>query len=921
MAEDNREDEINDEMEEMDEGSGADIVIPDESDEMETQDESGLHKVIFAQSMYREWYLDYASYVILDRAFPDVNDGLKPVQRRILHSMDELEDGRFNKVAHIVGNTMKYHPHGDQSISAALVQLGQKHLLIDTQGNWGNIITGDSAAAARYIEARLTPFAKEVVFNHQTTEWQVSYDGRNREPITLPVKFPLLLAQGVKGIGVGMSTLIMPHNFNELIDASIKILKNEDFEIYPDFPTGGAVDVSRYNNGAQGGKIRVRAKIKIQDNKTLVITEIPYGTTTDDLITESKNSITKAIEDGKLKIKKIDDNTAQQAEIYLHLMPGVSPDQTIDALYAFTDCEITYSMNACVIWNGKPRFTDVKEILRISTENTVELLRKELVIELEDLQNQWHKTSLEKIFFEKRIYKELEKEAESWDAQIDRIERAFDPYRKLFRKEITRDDVLALCEKPVRKISKFDIKAAEEKINDIELNIDEVQNHLDHLIDYAINYFLQLKKKYGANWKRLTEIKSFDTISAVNVAVANQKLFVNKKEGFIGTNLKKDDDVELACMCSDLDEIIVFNENGQCSISKVSDKHFVGKNIILAEVFRRGDERQIYNMIYTAGANGPVYAKRFNVGGVTRDKNYDLVKGNATAKVLYLTSNPNGEAEVVKIKLKPKPKLKKREFDFDFGQLAVKNRGALGNIVTRYPISSISLTQKGISTLSAIDVYFEEAVMKLNTEGRGTLIDSFHEDDKILTVYKSGNYRITGYETSLHFEDDLDIIRKWKPSMVITAVYMIKKEKKYFIKRFKPDILIKKVDFYPVDATTKLVAYSIDYLPQICVTYREKKSDVDTETVISCAEFVDLSTARAKGKRLAFNDIKSVRFIQPLPYSEPEEEAEEAVEPTDANISVDEEIAKDIFDTISSDSEASEPDPDTNGTQLGLFDE
>ena len=916
MAEDYQDDDIREDIE--DNGLEGVAGIPDDGDG--EQEVTGLHKVIFAQSMYREWYLDYASYVILDRAFPDVNDGLKPVQRRILHSMDELEDGRYNKVAHITGNTMKYHPHGDQSISAALVQLGQKRLLIDTQGNWGNIITGDPAAADRYIEARLTPFAKEVVFNHKTTDWQVSYDGRNREPITLPIKFPLLLAQGVKGIGVGMSTLIMPHNFNELIDASVKILKNEDFEIYPDFQTGGTVDVSRYNDGAQGGKVRVRAKIRIQDNKTLVITEIPYGTTTDDLITESKNSITKAIEDGKLKIKKIDDNTAQQAEIYLHLMPGVSPDQTIDALYAFTDCEITYSTNACVIWNGKPKFTNVKEILKISTENTVELLRRELQIELEELQGQWHKISLEKIFFEKRIYKELEKEAESWEAQVDRIERAFDPYRNLFRQEITRDDVLALCEKPVRKISKFDIKAAEDKIGEIELNIDEVQNHLDHLIDFAINYFLQLKKKYGGEWKRLTEIKSFDNISAVTVAVANQKLYVNKKEGFIGTGLKKDDDVELACQCSDLDEIVVFNENGQCSISKVSDKHFVGKNIILAEVFRRNDERQIYNMIYSAGANGPVYAKRFNVGGVTRDKSYDLVKGNPNAKVLYLTSNPNGEAEVVKIKLKPKPKLKKREFEFDFGQLAVKNRAALGNIVTRYPISTISLAQKGVSTLSAIDVFFEDSVMKLNTDGRGTFIDSFHEDDKILTIYKSGNYRITGYETSLHFEDDLDIIKKWKPSMTITAIYMLKKEKKYFMKRFKPDTLIKKVDFYPTDGTSKLIAYSTDYLPQLCVTYREKKSDTDSEDVLSCAEFVDLSTARAKGKRIPFPDIKSVRFIQPLPYTEPEEETAPEPEGAHEAVSVDQEIAMDIFDTITVGTDDT-ADTDTNGTQLGLFDE
>ncbi|MBO7444968.1 MAG: DNA gyrase/topoisomerase IV subunit A [Bacteroidales bacterium] len=841
------------------------------------EDTSDLHKLIYADIMYREWYLDYASYVILDRAIPDVYDGLKPVQRRILHSMDELEDGRFNKVANVVGNTMKYHPHGDQSIYAALVQLGQKHYAIDTQGNWGNILTGDPAAAPRYIEARLSPFAKEVVFNHKTTEWQVSYDGRNREPIALPVKFPLLLAQGVEGVGVGMSTKILPHNFLELIDASICILRGKDFEIYPDFPTYGTADVSKYNDGAQGGKVLNRARINIVDNKTLCITEIPYGTNTVKLI----GSITKAVKANKLKIKKIDDTTAEHVEIFLHLLPNVSPDQTIDALYAFTDCEIAYATNACVIWDGKPVFTDVKSILRINTENTLNLLRKELEIELQELNDKWHKISLEKIFFEKRIYKELEKDTESWDIQIDNIERAFDPYRPLFKQEITRDHVLALCEKPVRKISKFDIKKAEQDLADIELNIEEVENHLAHIVDYTVNYFKQLKKKYGAGRERRTEIKNFNTIIASEVAVTNQKLYVNKKEGFVGTGLKKDDDVEFACDCSDLDEVIVFREDGKFSVNRVSDKHFYGKNILHVEVFKRGDDRRIYNMVYLNGSNGPAMVKRFAVGGISRDKEYDLTKGKPGSKVLYFTSNPNGEAEVIHIKLRPKPKLKKREFDFDFSSLAVKNRSALGNLLTRYPISSISKSKEGVSTLSAINVYFEESVMRLNNDGRGQLLGAFKEDDKILTTYQSGHYRITGFDISTHFDDDLEFIRKWNSHLVITAVYYQKSEDKYYLKRFNPDNFQKKTEFIAPDPDIVLKGVSIDYLPQIKVVYKEKKKEELSEVVISCAEFVDVMTARARGKRINFPGIKSITFIEPLPYEEPVDEEPEEIDEED----------------------------------------
>ena len=620
-----------------------------------------------------------------------------------------------------------------------------------------------------------------------------------------------------------------------------------------------------------------RARINIVDNKTLCITEIPYGTNTVKLI----GSITKAVKANKLKIKKIDDTTAEHVEIFLHLLPNVSPDQTIDALYAFTDCEIAYATNACVIWDGKPVFTDVKSILRINTENTLNLLRKELEIELQELNDKWHKISLEKIFFEKRIYKELEKDTESWDIQIDNIERAFDPYRPLFKQEITRDHVLALCEKPVRKISKFDIKKAEQDLADIELNIEEVENHLAHIVDYTVNYFKQLKKKYGAGRERRTEIKNFNTIIASEVAVTNQKLYVNKKEGFVGTGLKKDDDVEFACDCSDLDEVIVFREDGKFSVNRVSDKHFYGKNILHVEVFKRGDDRRIYNMVYLNGSNGPAMVKRFAVGGISRDKEYDLTKGKPGSKVLYFTSNPNGEAEVIHIKLRPKPKLKKREFDFDFSSLAVKNRSALGNLLTRYPISSISKSKEGVSTLSAINVYFEESVMRLNNDGRGQLLGAFKEDDKILTTYQSGHYRITGFDISTHFDDDLEFIRKWNSHLVITAVYYQKSEDKYYLKRFNPDNFQKKTEFIAPDPDIVLKGVSIDYLPQIKVVYKEKKKEELSEVVISCAEFVDVMTARARGKRINFPGIKSITFIEPLPYEEPVDEESEEIDEED----------------------------------------
>lgn len=854
-------DEKTENVEDTNEGESTETNMVENTDEK-------IHNVVYVQSMFENWFLDYASYVIVDRALPDVMDGLKPVQRRILHSMSELEDGRYNKVANIVGNTMKYHPHGDASIKDAIVVLGQKELTIDTQGNWGNIFTGDSAAAARYIEARLSKFALEVVFDPKITQWQVSYDGRNKEPILLPIRFPLLLAQGVQGIAVGMSTRILPHNFNELLDASIAVLENKPFQLYPDFPTGGYIDVSKYNDGQQGGRVINRAKITIQDNKTLVINEIPFETNTLNLI---QKSITPAIEKGKLKIRKIDDNTAANVEIVLHLQPGTSPDQTIDALYAFTDCQVSHATMPWVIYNGKPVKMSISEILRINTENTLNLLRQQLEIFLKELENQWHWMSLEKIFFEKRIYKELEKDTDSWDTQIDNIEKAFIPYHKLFKREISREDILKLCEKPVRKISKFDIKKAEEAIANTELQIEETQNHLDNIVDYTKNYFLQLKKKYGKGRERRTEIKNFDTIDVVNVAAVNEKLYVNKAEGFIGTALKKDDSTEFACECSDIDDIIVFLRNGKFMVTKVTNKQFIGKNIIHVEVFKRNDDRTVYNMIYSKGKGGMAMVKRFNVGGITRNKEYDLTTGEAGTEVLYFTSNPNGEAEKVKVYMKPKKGIKKKNLEFDFGTLAIKGRSAKGNILSRNPVARVELSQKGISTLSALSVYFDKITMRLNTEERGELLGKFKEDDKIISIYKSGVYRTTGYELSTHFEDDLELIQKFKEIRILTAVYYSKKDDKYFVKRCNPQTSVKPIEFIPMEKGNKLMLVSMDYLPQLEVKYYKKDPKEILTEVISVAEFVEIQGVKARGKKIGLGHVKSLKWLEPLPYEEPEE--------------------------------------------------
>ncbi|MBN1338443.1 MAG: DNA gyrase/topoisomerase IV subunit A [Bacteroidales bacterium] len=818
------------------------------------------HKTIPLSGMYKSWFLDYASYVILERAVPDIKDGLKPVQRRILHAMKDLDDGRYNKVANIIGHTMKYHPHGDASIGDALVQLGQKELLIDTQGNWGNILTGDSAAAPRYIEARLSKFSAEVVFNPKTTVWKSSYDGRNREPVTLPVKFPLLLAMGVEGIAVGLASKIMPHNFNELIDASIEILQGNDFVIYPDFITGGMADFSKYNEGMRGGRIRIRSKISQIDKKTLAITEIPFGTNTGALI----DSIIAASDKGKIKIKKVDDNTAENVEIIIQLPPGVSPDQTIDALFAFTQCEISVSPNSCVISDGRPEFLSVKEMLRISTQNTLGLLKQELEIRLSELYEEWHFASLEKIFIEKRIYRKIEN-CETWESVIETIDKGLEPYKKIFKREITRDDIIRLTEIKIKRISRYNAFKADETIARIEGETDEVKNHLEHLVDYAINYFRQIRKKYGPGRERKTEIRNFDTIEATMVAAATQKLYVNREEGFAGTSLRKD---EYVCDCSDIDDIICFRDDGTFVVTKVSAKTFVGRDIIHIDVFRKTDDRTIYNVIYRDGLKGPVRVKRFPVTSIMRDKEYDVTRGSKGSKILYFTSNPNGEAEVVKVNLKPKPKLKKLSFDFDFSELTIKGRSAAGNLLTKHGIRNILKREEGVSTLGARNIWYDETVQRLNAEERGVYLGAFKADDRILTIQKSGNFRLMNYDLSNHFEEDMVYIARFDPARIITAIYFDAPVGKIYVKRFEIEDdtpLNKKIDFIGENGN-HLIAFSVDRYPQMLVKFVHHPGKKPAEDeVIALEEFIGVKSYKAKGKRVAEKDIEKVYFIDPLP--------------------------------------------------------
>ncbi len=728
---------------------------------------------------YKTWFLDYASYVILERAVPAVEDGLKPVQRRILHAMKEMDDGRYNKVANIIGQSMQYHPHGDASIGDALVNMGQKDLLIDTQGNWGDIRTGDDAAASRYIEARLSKFALEVVFNPKTTNWQLSYDGRKNEPVTLPVKFPLLLAQGAEGIAVGLATKVLPHNFCEICEAAVKYLKGRKFDLYPDFLTGAMADVSDYNQGMRGGRVKVRAHIEEVDKKTLLIKSVPYGVTTSGLM----ESIVKANENGKIKIKKVTDNTAAEVEIQVDLAPGISPDITIDALYKFTDCEISISPNTCVIIDQKPHFVSVNELLRVSAERTKDLLQKELEIKLGELQDKWHYTSLEKIFFEEKIYKELEKKHETWDKVIQAIDKGFVPFVKQLRRAVTREDILKLTEKPVRRIYKLDIDELNAQIKDLEAQIKQVKYDLEHLNDYAIAYFEGLLKKYGKGRERKTEIKVFEVIEAKHVAIANTRVYINRDEGFIGTSLKKD---EFLVECSDLDDIIAFTKRGTMKVVKVQDKVFIGKDILYAAVFRKGDERTTYNMIYTDGGSGVSYAKRFNVTGVTRDKEYDLTKGHDKSKVHYLTVNPNGEAEVVRIILSPNCTARNKEFEFYFEELEIKSRGSMGNQVTKYPVRAVKFKEAGVATLGSIKLWFDDKFGRLNHEGKGIELGDFDAEDKVLVLYNDGTYEITDQELTQRFNpEEVMLVEKFDPERVITAVYLDNDKMQYNLKRFR----------------------------------------------------------------------------------------------------------------------------------------
>ncbi|MDD2344840.1 MAG: DNA gyrase/topoisomerase IV subunit A [Bacteroidales bacterium] len=841
-----------------------------------------LQKIMHVQSMFENWFIEYASYTILDRAVPEIKDGMKPVQRRILHSMWELEDGRYNKVANLIGNTMKYHPHGDASIGDALVQIGQKELLIDQQGNWGNILTGDRAAAPRYIEARLSKFALDVVFNPKTTEWKSSYDGRNKEPVVLPIKFPLLLAQGSEGIAVVLASKILPHNFNELIDASIAILKNKPFEIFPDFLTGGMADVSRYNDGIRGGRVRVRAKISIQDKKTLVITEIPFSTTTSGLI----DSIIQANDKGKIKIRKIDDNTAANVEVLVHLSPGISPDQTIDALYAFTDCEVSISPNASVIKESKPNFMGVSDMLRESVANTTNLVKMELEIRLQELENQWHYSSLEKIFIENRIYRDIE-ECETWEAVLEAIDAGLEPFKHIFFREIVRDDIIRLTEIKIKRISKFDSFKADEMIKNLEFEMEEVKNHLDNLIDYTINYYRQIQKKHGKGRERKTELRSFENIEAQMVAVANQKLYVNREEGFIGTGMKKDDYV---FDCSDIDDIIVFRSDGNFLVTKVSDKKFVGKDIIHVDIFKRNDERTIYNMVYSDGSAGAAMVKRFAVLGVTRDKEYDLTKGKKASKVLYFSANPNGESEIIRVLLRPKPKLKILKFDYDFADLAIKGRGSKGNILTKNPVRKIELLEKGSSTLSAIEVWFDEIVMRLNTEERGKYLGKFIGDDRILALYSNGSYKTALFDLSNHYDSGLKEIEKLNEEKPISVLLKEKDSGKIFVKRFLPEINDKLNSVVPDDDNLQFIAMDVAHRPQIEYVFENKKGDSAAE-IISVEDFVDVMSAKAKGKRIPENIIKKVKFIEPLEYIEEEEVEHEDEDVPDIDaVDIDEEM-------------------------------
>ncbi len=810
--------------------------------------------------MYKEWFLDYASYVILERAVPSIDDGLKPVQRRILHAMKTVDDGRYMKVASLVGATMPYHPHGDASINDALVQIGQKNLLIDCQGNWGNILTGDSAAAGRYIEARLTPFANEILYNPKITEWVNSYDGRNKEPVNLPVKFPLLLAQGSEGIAVGLACKILPHNFNELIDASIAVLKGEDFELYPDFPTGGFADVSNYNRGLRGGRVRVRADIQKLNKNTLVIKEIPFGKTTGDIM----DSILKANDKGKIKIRRIDDNTAENAEIVIQLYADTSPDKTIDALYACTDCEVSVSPNTCVIVDKHPRFIGVDEVLRENTARTKDLFEKELQIKLDEVLTDWHYTSLEKIFFENRVYKVLENDAKTWEAQLKDVMTEMLKYQDQLRRPITDEDILRLVDKPVKKISKFDIKAVTDKIKAIEKKEAELRYSLEHLVEYCIDYFTRLKEKYGAAHPRRTKITSFEDIEVTKVVANNAKLYINRAEGFIGTSMKKIEEAEYVCDCSDIDEIIVFLKNGKYTLRKISDKQFVERGIIHAAVFKRGDTRTVYNVAYRDGRGGTVYVKRFAVTGIIRDKWYDITKGTADSTVLWFTANPNGEAEVIKVFLRPKPNLKKTVIDYDFATLAIKGRGSMGNILTKNPVQRILLRSAGVSTIGGKSLWMDRDINRLNEDGRGELLGEFRGKEHILAICREGKFYTTGLDLSTRFPGDIIKVEKFNPRKVYTVIYWDETSKFYYIKRLCFELTDNNSrDYIPLEEGASLVAISEDMRPTVVVEFEQNGRKAKEPITIDAEEFIGVKGYKAKGKRAGV-DIAKIYFGEPL---------------------------------------------------------
>lgn len=820
-------------------------------------DDKSLHNTISLDGLYENWFLDYASYVILDRAVPHIHDGLKPVQRRILHSLKEMDDGRFNKAANVIGNTMKYHPHGDASIGDAMVQIGQKNLLIDCQGNWGDPVTGDSAAAPRYIEARLSKFALDVVFNPDTTEWQASYDGRNREPITLPVKFPLLLAQGAEGIAVGLATKIMPHNFIELINAAIGVLKGIRPNLLPDFLTGGTADCANYNEGQRGGKVRVRAKILERDKKTLAITEIPFSTTTGGLI----DSVIAANDKGKIKIKKIEDNTAQDVEIIIHLAPGISPDVTIDALYAFTDCEVSLSPNTCVIKGDKPHFMSVNDILTESALYTKNLLKQELEIKLKELMEKIFFSSLLKIFIQEGMYKNPDYEnSGNFDVLQEVLNRLFEPFFDQFYRPILAEDYKRLIDKPMSSITRFDVKKADEQMKALESEIKQVKHHLKHLTDYAIAWFEKLREKYGKGRERKTELRTFDKVEASQVALANVKLYVNREDGFIGSGLKKD---EFVCDCSDIDDIIVFRSDGRCIVTKVQDKVFVGKDIIHAAVFKKNDERTVYNMIYKDGQSGVSYIKRFAVTGITRDKEYDLTKGGKASKMLYFTANPNGEAEVVNIQLKPHAKLKKLQFDEDFAAIAIKGRASFGNMVTKYPVKKVVLKTKGISTLAGRKIWYDDVLRRLNADGRGVFLGEFDGDDRILIVYTNGTYELTSFDLNNHFEGKMMVIEKFDAGKVYAAVHFEGKARNYMVKRFvfENTAIGKLTSIISEEAGSKLVILSGSAQPVIKIEQLKGKGQQAELAELNLTDLIDVKGMKAMGNRLSAHPIQTIGLI------------------------------------------------------------